>query len=68
MVTQEEVAVLVRPGLWTCVSAPLQHWGYYSKTLKPSIVINSGDTITVEMITHHAGDYYDGADLKSSII
>ena len=31
------------------------HWGYYSKTLAPAITINSGDSITVEMLTHHAG-------------
>ena len=36
------------------------HWGYYSKTLAPAITITSGETITVEMITHHAGDYFDG--------
>jgi acetamidase/formamidase len=26
----------------------------------PAVTINSGETITVEMITHHAGDYYEG--------
>ena len=31
------------------------HWGYYSKTLAPAITIKSGDSITVEMLTHHAG-------------
>lgn len=24
------------------------------------MTINSGDTVTVEMITHHAGDYFEG--------
>ena len=31
------------------------HWGYYSKAQPPSMYVNSGETITVEMITHHAG-------------
>lgn len=43
------------------ISVSLQvHWGFYSRTLAPKLTINSGDTVTVEMITHHAGDYYDG--------
>lgn len=25
-----------------------------------AVTINSGDTVTVELITHHAGDYYEG--------
>ncbi len=28
--------------------------------LKPKLVVNSGDTVDVEMVTHHAGDYYEG--------
>src|SRR5690242_14529003 len=35
------------------------HWGYFSKTLKPVLSIDSGSTITVEMATHHACDDYD---------
>eukprot|EP00877_Chromochloris_zofingiensis_P000674 jgi/Chrzof1/10607/Cz05g05010.t1 len=35
------------------------HWGYYYKNLKPNLVVSSGDTMTVEMLTHHGGDDYD---------
>ena len=36
------------------------HWGFYSKTLQPSLTVSPGATVTVEMLTHHAGDFYDG--------
>lgn len=32
------------------------HWGYFSKTLKPLIEIDSGDYATIECLTHQAGD------------
>ena len=32
------------------------HWGYFSKLLKPQIEVDSGDYITIEAVTHHAGD------------
>lgn len=32
------------------------HWGYFSKKLKPLIEINSGDYVTIECLTHQAGD------------
>ena len=32
------------------------HWGYFSKLLKPQLEVNSGDYITIEAVTHHAGD------------
>lgn len=32
------------------------HWGYFSKTLKPRVEVNSGDIVTIETLTHHAGD------------
>ena len=32
------------------------HWGYFSKTLKPRVEIDSGDFVTIETLTHHAGD------------
>jgi len=37
------------------------HWGFYSSTLAPAITVAPGTKITVEMLTHHAGDFYDGA-------
>ncbi|WP_017299851.1 acetamidase/formamidase family protein [Nodosilinea nodulosa] len=35
------------------------HWGYYSKNLAPVITVNSQDYVTLETITHHAGDDFD---------
>src|SRR5690349_6316939 len=32
------------------------HWGYFSKSLKPVIEIDSGDFVTIETLTHHAYD------------
>ena len=32
------------------------HWGYFSKSLAPRLVVSSGDVVTVETLTHHAGD------------
>lgn len=32
------------------------HWGYFSKKLKPQVEIDSGDHVTIEALTHHAGD------------
>lgn len=32
------------------------HWGYFSKGLKPSAVVYSGDFVTLETLTHHAND------------
>ncbi|KAK9815353.1 hypothetical protein WJX72_002191 [[Myrmecia] bisecta] len=31
-------------------------WGYFYSALDPAAVVNSGDEIMVEMVTHHAGD------------
>jgi acetamidase/formamidase len=32
------------------------HWGYFSKTLKPVVEVESGDFVTIEALTHHAND------------
>jgi hypothetical protein len=32
------------------------HWGYFSKLLKAQLEVDSGDYITIEAVTHHAGD------------
>lgn len=32
------------------------HWGYFSKTLKPLVEVESGDFVTIETLTHHAND------------
>jgi len=35
------------------------HWGYFSKSLSPVLTVDSGETVTVEMATHHACDDWD---------
>ncbi len=35
------------------------HWGYFSKNLKPIVEIASGDFLTLECLTHAAGDDRD---------
>src|SRR5271168_183955 len=35
------------------------HWGYFSKSLKPVLEVDSGDYVTVETLTHHANDDYE---------
>ncbi|GAB4813977.1 hypothetical protein N2152v2_001023 [Parachlorella kessleri] len=35
------------------------HWGYFYEGATPALVVSSGDTVEVAMITHHAGDDYD---------
>ncbi|WGF88290.1 acetamidase/formamidase family protein [Marinivivus vitaminiproducens] len=37
-------------------NAETVHWGYFSKTLKPQVEIESGDIVTIETLTHHAAD------------
>ena len=40
-------------------NADTVHWGYFSKSLAPVLTINSKDQVTMDLITHHAGDDYD---------
>ncbi|MCP4619561.1 MAG: hypothetical protein GY844_24355 [Bradyrhizobium sp.] len=40
-------------------NADTVHWGYFSKTLKPKVEIDSGDFVTIESLTHHASDDWD---------
>lgn len=35
------------------------NWGYFYEGSEPVVYVNSGDEISVEMVTHHAGDDYD---------
>ena len=37
-------------------SAETVHWGYFSRSLKPVLSIESGDFVTIEALTHHAYD------------
>lgn len=32
------------------------NWGYFFENSKPALAVPSGSEVTVEMITHHAGD------------
>ena len=41
------------------VSADTVHWGYFSKSLKPVVEVDSGDFVTIETLTHHAADDWD---------
>jgi acetamidase/formamidase len=35
------------------------HWGYFSKIVAPALTVRSGDSATIETLTHHAGDDYE---------
>ncbi len=37
-------------------TADTVHWGYFSKSLKPTVELESGDFATIETLTHHCGD------------
>lgn len=41
------------------VSPATVHWGYFSKKLAPVLKVTSGDTVTIETLTHHANDDYE---------
>jgi len=35
------------------------HWGYFDAALAPALIVESGDFVRAEAITHHAGDAPD---------
>jgi len=35
------------------------HWGYFSRSLRPTLEVQSGDFVTVETLTHHGYDDYE---------
>jgi hypothetical protein len=41
---------------YLAANADTVHWGYFSQSLAPQLTVDSGDTITVETLTHHAND------------
>jgi acetamidase/formamidase len=41
------------------VSSQTIHWGYFSKAVTPSLVVKSGDRVTIETLTHHANDDHE---------
>lgn len=40
-------------------NADTVHWGYFSKTVPPVLSVKSQDYVTMDLITHHAGDDYE---------
>lgn len=40
-------------------NADTVHWGYFSKSLKPKVTVDSGDFVTIEALTHHSGDDWE---------
>ena len=48
------------------LSAENVHWGYFSKLEPPKMTVTSGETVTVEMASHHACDDYDKMVLGDS--
>jgi acetamidase/formamidase len=36
------------------------NWGFYSSQVAPALTVLSGKTVSVEMLSHHAGDFYTG--------
>ena len=48
------------------LSAENVHWGYFSKLEPPKMTVSSGETVTVEMASHHACDDYDKMVLGDS--
>ncbi|MFC3607895.1 acetamidase/formamidase family protein [Stutzerimonas tarimensis] len=38
------------------VSEKTVHWGYFSRSIKPVLSVNSGDLVTIETLTQHASD------------
>ncbi|MGA7971999.1 MAG: acetamidase, partial [Pseudolabrys sp.] len=41
------------------VSPKTVHWGYFSKVVTPALTLKSGDTATIETLTHHANDDHE---------
>jgi len=35
------------------------HWGYFDPSLEPALTVESGDLVSIEALTHHAGDAPD---------
>lgn len=47
----------LRPALHELRATPdTVHWGYFSATRAPALMVRSGDLIRAEAVTHHAGD------------
>jgi acetamidase/formamidase len=42
-------------------------WGWYDRNEKPRLVINSGDTVSIETISHSLGQIKPGADMDKIV-
>src|SRR5580704_1960744 len=42
-------------------------WGWYDPGEKPKLVINSGDTVSIETISHSLGQIKPGADMDEIV-
>jgi len=40
-------------------NAETVHWGFFSRTLKPQLEVESGDFVTIETLTHQASDDHE---------
>src|SRR5262245_38476545 len=40
-------------------TAETVHWGYFSRSLPPKLEIDSGDLVTIEVLTPHANDDFE---------
>ena len=59
LVVAESGSFVVAPGVrhhLLPVSPDTIHWGFFSKSLKPVLEVQSGDYVTIETLTHHAND------------
>lgn len=52
-------AISAAQGSMIKLSNETVHWGYFSKMIDPVLTVESGETVTVEMATHHACDDWD---------
>lgn len=48
-----------RGGHYLPANSETVHWGFLSRTLPPALRIKSGEIVTVETLTQHAGDDWD---------
>src|SRR5260221_11668341 len=39
-------------------TAETVHWGYFSRSLKPVLALDSGDFVTIETLNHHAYQHH----------
>ncbi|MEZ0213204.1 MAG: acetamidase/formamidase family protein [Xanthobacteraceae bacterium] len=55
--TQAPEAALEQPNTpYLAANSKTVHWGYFSRNLTPTLVVDSGDVVTVEVLTQHAND------------